>query len=226
MKAKWGSFVVDGRGKINGHVASKNRAGAYFRTKVTPSNPQTASQSDVRSRLSAFSQAWSGLTEAQRSAWNAAVTSWMTNNVFGDGIMPSGKNLFTRLNANTNLIGGSVLAVPPLPVATTTADISNLAISVGGTSLEFDFANAAAGQYLVIEATAPQTPGTYNASGRFRVIDTQQQTPAGTVDVWTEYVAKFGAPVAGQKVFIRVKSIVTATGQNTPYMTLSAIVAA
>jgi hypothetical protein len=226
MKAKWGSFVVDGRGKINGHVASKNRAGAYLRGKVTPSNPQTAAQSDVRARLSAFSQAWSGLTENQRAAWNAAVTSWMTNNVFGDGIMPSGKNLFTRLNANNNLIGGAVLSTPPLPVATTTADISNLAISVGGTSLEFDFANAAAGQYLVIEATAPQTPGTYNPSGRYRVIDTQQQTPAGTVDVWAEYVSKFGAPVAGQKVFLRVKSIVTATGQNTPYMALSAIVAA
>ena len=224
MKAKWGSFVVDGRGKINGHVASKNRSGAYFRTKVTPTNPQTAAQSDARSRLAQFSQAWSGLNDGARIAWNAAVTSWMTNNIFGDGVMPSGKNLYTRLNANLDLVGAASLNVPPLPIATTSADISNMIADVSANQIQFDFANADAGQELVIEATAPQTPGTYNASGRFRVISTQTQDPAGTINVWSEYVAKFGGPVAGQKVFIRVKSIVASTGQNTPYMTLSAIV--
>ena len=30
MKMKWGALVVDGRGKIGGQVASKNRAGAYL----------------------------------------------------------------------------------------------------------------------------------------------------------------------------------------------------
>ena len=39
MKIKFGSEVVDGRGKIGGHVYSKNKGGAYKRTKVTPSNP-------------------------------------------------------------------------------------------------------------------------------------------------------------------------------------------
>jgi len=47
MKMKFGAIVVDGRGKIGGHVASKNRGGAYLRTKVTPSNPQTGYQAAV-----------------------------------------------------------------------------------------------------------------------------------------------------------------------------------
>lgn len=226
MKAKWGALVVDGRGKIGGHVASKNRGGAYFRTKVTPTNPQTASQSEARSRLAAFSQAWSGLTASQRAAWNGAVNSWNSNNVFGDAVIPSGKELYTRLNANANLIGASAISVPPLHVATTTPNISGLSIDVSDTALEFDFANASAGQTMVVEATAPQTAGTYNPSGRYRVIKTIAQTTPATEDVWAEYVAKFGAPVAGQKVFLRVKAIVNATGQNTPYESLSAIVAA
>ena len=49
MKIKWGALVVDGRGKLGGHVAAQNRGGSYLRTKVTPSNPQTTFQTGVRS---------------------------------------------------------------------------------------------------------------------------------------------------------------------------------
>ena len=38
---KFGALVVDGRNKIGGQVASKNRAGAYLRNKVTPSKKRT-----------------------------------------------------------------------------------------------------------------------------------------------------------------------------------------
>lgn len=65
MKLKFGAIVVDGRGKIGGHVASKNGAGAYLRTKVTPTNPQTARQSFVRALFAAITAAWSGLTASQ-----------------------------------------------------------------------------------------------------------------------------------------------------------------
>ena len=59
MKLKFGAIVTDGRGKIGGHVASKNRSGAYLRTKVTPSNPNTVAQVQVRSILASLSQSWS-----------------------------------------------------------------------------------------------------------------------------------------------------------------------
>ena len=65
MKIKWGAMVVDGSGKLGGHVASKNRGGSYFRTKVTPTNPNSTSQAAVRSRLTALSQAFRALTIAQ-----------------------------------------------------------------------------------------------------------------------------------------------------------------
>ena len=50
MKAKFGSFIVDGRGKVNGHVISKNRAGSYIRTKVTPVNPRSTAQLTQRAK--------------------------------------------------------------------------------------------------------------------------------------------------------------------------------
>jgi len=84
MKIKFGALVVDGRGKIGGHVASKNRGGAYLRTKVTPVNPQTSFQNAVRNRLTAFAQAWRGLAASQRAAWNSSVSDFSKTDIFGD----------------------------------------------------------------------------------------------------------------------------------------------
>ena len=100
MKIKFGALVVAGRGKIGGHVASRNRAGAYLRTKVTPVNPATVYQVAVRNRLAGISTDWRGLTAAQRTAWNAAVSDYAKTDIFGDIRNPSGFNLHQKLNNN------------------------------------------------------------------------------------------------------------------------------
>ena len=76
MKLKFGAIVTDGRGKIGGHVMSKNRGGAYMRTKVTPSNPRSTAQTTVRSHLTTLSQGWRGLSATAIAAWNSAVSSF------------------------------------------------------------------------------------------------------------------------------------------------------
>lgn len=93
MKTKFGAIIVDGRGKIGGHVASKNRGGAYLRTKVTPANAQTSAQNQVRNLFTSLTQGWRGLTQAQRDAWNAAVLDYSRTDIFGDIRNPSGINL-------------------------------------------------------------------------------------------------------------------------------------
>lgn len=97
-KIKFGMMMTDARGKLGGQVFSKNRAGAYVRTKVTPVNPQTALQQEGRELLGALSTQWGLLTQAQIDQWNQAVDEWKTTDVFGDIKKPSGKNLFTKLN--------------------------------------------------------------------------------------------------------------------------------
>ena len=46
------AIVADIRNKLNGSVFSKNRYGAYVRTKVTPVNPQSTAQQNTRNNLS------------------------------------------------------------------------------------------------------------------------------------------------------------------------------
>jgi hypothetical protein len=53
-KIKFGMMMTDARGKLGGHVFSKNRSGAYVRTKVTPVNGQTTAQTGVRAIFGAI----------------------------------------------------------------------------------------------------------------------------------------------------------------------------
>ena len=112
-KIKWGAIVVDGRGKLGGHVFTKTKSGATMRTKVTPVNPQTSVQASARSRLGGNSQAWSSLSEEERRSWNALAQETSKTNVFGDQYFPTGKNLFTSVNNNLVMIGRSPVSEAP-----------------------------------------------------------------------------------------------------------------
>jgi len=52
------------------------------------------------------------------------------------------------------------------------------------------------------------------------------QSTASPIDIWTDYVARFGTPIAGQKVYAKVIPINNTTGQAGVVETVSAIVEA
>lgn len=228
MKMKFGAIVVDGRGKIGGHVASKNRGGAYLRTKVTPSNPQTSFQAAVRNRLTNFSQSWRGLTQTQRNAWNSAVSNFTKTDIFGDIKQPSGINLFIKLNANLDQVGVALILLPPLP-----ADVEAV-LTVSATADEalqgFDVAltpdpipvNTA----FVIEVTAQVSPGRNFLKNEFRVLTFATAAVIIPIDIAALYIARFGALIAGQKIGVRLQPVNMTTGQKGQALSTSLIVAA
>jgi hypothetical protein len=227
MKLKFGSLVVDGRGKIGGHVASKNRAGAYLRTKVTPVNPRSASQITVRARLGTLSIGWRGLTAAQRGSWNAAVGTWMKTDIFGDLRKPSGFNLYQRLNNNLAIVGIAALTLPPNPIAVSQLTLLTAAqVPAGATTLTFTATPTPALHNLVIKATMPLSQGKNFVKSEFRIVKFLAPATASPAVITTEYAAKFGGPgVAGQKVFFECFYIHSTTGQAGLPVQASAIVA-
>lgn len=229
MKAKFGSFIVAGSGKIGGHVASKNRGGAYLRTKVTPSNPQTSSQSNVRNIFTSLSQAWKGLTEDQRNAWNAAVSNFQRTDIFGDLKSPSGINLFQRLNNNLTQIGEPTLTEPPLPsevssvaIVAVQAVIATNALTIDVTPLPLPM-----GSGYVVRASAPVSPGISYAKNLMRVVSIESAGNPGPIDITTGYALKYGGVgQAGQKIFVDILPINSTTGQSGSITSGSCIVGA
>lgn len=211
-KVKYGEIVVDMRGKLGGHVHSRNRSGNYTRTKVTPNNPQTSYQTTVRNRLGTQSSAWSALTAAQRQAWNNAVDDFSRTNVFGDKVRPSGKNLYASLNNNLDSVGVAAVLVPPLPEAVEPISGVSITISLAGT-YAVAYTGTTAASDIQIWATTGLSQGTSNANNKFRLVEAIDGAVASPYDMKTAFDLRFGAPTLGTKVFIKLVVVNSTTGQ-------------
>ena len=224
-KIMFGMYMTDARGKQGGHVFSKNRAGAYVRTKVTPTNPRTIYQSAQRGLLTALSQAWRTLSQVERNAWNAAVVNFERTDVFGNLRRPTGKNLYTLINSNLINSGNAEVSLPPTP--TEQALIFNL-VSTGaaGTpalTIAADMSQFA-GSEIFIWATPQLSAGVGNPNANFRLLTVAPAVALFSESILAAYVARFGSLVAGQKVFIGLQPV-TSTGQAGVRQTSELIVA-
>lgn len=125
---KMGALAQDVRGSLNGSTFSRNRGGAYIRSKVSPVQPVSAYSKAVRTSFKANSQAWATtLTPTQRAAWTAfaAVHPWI--NVFGDSITLSGIAMYQALNQRLQLVGAVPLSSPPSSFVV--ADLGSVAVA-------------------------------------------------------------------------------------------------
>jgi hypothetical protein len=99
-KIKLSALVSDIKGKSNGSVFSKNKSGVYFRNNPSGGGKKSVKWDKQKSLLGSLSTQWKSLTPAQQEAWNDAVTNYQTTNAFGDLRIPSGYELFMRLNGS------------------------------------------------------------------------------------------------------------------------------
>lgn len=223
MKIKWGALVVDGRGKLGGHVAAQNRGGSYLRTKVTPSNPQSTFQTGVRNLFGNISAGWSTLTASQRAAWNSAVDDWKRTNIFGDLKIPSGKALYQRLNQQAQVVGYSALDTPPAKEDIPDSNVVVVAIDTTAQTI------TPTGLYNGTDATVQYfssgvvSAGTSFVKNLMRVFGHSNGAAFHPSTAYTHYVIRFGAPTPGEKIFIGFK-IVLPTGQASPMQVVEAIV--
>lgn len=218
MLIKFGSIVVDGRGKLGGQVYSKNRGGSYVRNNAIPVNPQTPFQQASRAILTQLSQQWSTLSQERIRAWNAATDKFKRNNIFGDAKKLSGKNLFTSLNKNLIEVNEDVLLDPPSPEDIVVPVKVTVGIEWDDGTLNFFVQpeSASSVEYLTIRATPVVSAGTSFIKNKLRVVEVKPNAnPQEEVDISASYVERFGIPQPGDKIFVGVSSTNLA-GQKSP----------
>ena len=219
MKIKMSALVSEIRNKLNGSVASKNRYGNYLRNKVTPVNPQTSYQQNVRQTLASISASWRDLTIAERASWNAGNVNFPFTDIFGDIRTLSGQALFVKLNSNLAKIGQPLIDVAPLPVGfaeiASTDDTGTLAAgAITVLEVELNIATLPANYSLAVYATPPINPGVSFVKPRFRFLGTTTVT-TNDADILSIYTSRFGAAAtAGQTVFVRMALVSEITGQQ------------
>jgi len=212
-KIQFGMMMTDARGKLGGQVFSKNRAGAYIRSKVTPSNPQTLDQQANRALLGSTSRGWSSLTDDQRTAWNAAVVNWPMKTIFGATAIPSGKSLYVMLNKNLLGIGSSEIATPPAKADTPILGLTSVIVDISEGTLTPVYSGITGSFVLQLRATPPLTQGTSNAKNRFRVIYAANDAGFDPNEAYATYVSRFGALTTGANVQFSIALISPVTGQ-------------
>lgn len=225
-------MMTDGRGKLGGQVASKNRSGAYVRTKVTPVNPNTSFQSAVRQRLVSLSKEWGHLSESDRNKWNVAANSgsWNKTDIFGDERRPTGKNLFTGINLVSLESTNTLLTRVPRKADFSQFSVTSLSVIIGDdVVVSVDVAEEpTVGTRWQVEATAPISPGRYYLKNLYRNIDNTIQVVEGAsqLTISNPYNYRFGAlgeEAVGQRIGVRIRQVLD--GQVTPWVEVSGLVA-
>lgn len=225
MKIQYGAGIVNGSGKLNGWVASRNRGGAFMRAKVTPLNPSTTAQQNARGILGALSTQWSQLTDAQRLSFNNAVQDFSRTDIFGDVRNPSGINLYVKLNANLINTGQAQIAAAPAKEEIIFSAISTVVMDVSSQSLVITLADELLDGSLVLAfATPTLTNGTRFVKNRLRSIGSVEIS-SNQITLGPEYVAKFGAFALGANIVVGFR-VITNTGQASTFQSQTATVQA
>lgn len=222
---KFGQIIAEARGSLAGTVFSRNTAGSYMRQKVSPVQPQTPAQLGVRALLTTTSQAWRGITAAQRLAWITVAETFTNINVFGDNVPLTGFGLFVKLNRDLQTIGEPIISDPPLQEAVVGFDSLSLIIDnsevIVDDKIQIAFApDIPADQKAVLYATAPLSPGINFVDSEFRQLGVIPAATASPFALGDVYIAKFGLiPPVGAKAFVKVRPVLTASGLSGTFLT-------
>jgi hypothetical protein len=217
-KAKYGGGIQDLRGSIAGQVHSRNTYGNYIRQKVSPVQPRTQRQLEIRELFTTLSRRFSQyLADGQQEAWRQAAASTPVRDVFGDSITLTGINLYNRLNSLRVLAGLDPLDEPP-PVEEVEA-LDDFTLNWNPTSFAFTAAFAPApvpsDRYLFIWATEPLNPGVAFVSHKLRLLTIIPPDTASPVELTGYYVARYGRLIPGKAIYVAAE-LVSETGWKGP----------
>jgi len=218
-------MMTDARGKLGGQVFSKNRGGAYVRTKVTPTNPQSVNQTVVRQLFGTIAQLWSTLSNTVRSEWNSAIEEWKTTDIFGDLRTPSGKALHQRLNQQAQVAGYGAIASPPAKLEMVSGVVTAGQLAIGVAEITITGAYAGADARVMLYATPQLSQGTKFVKDKLRNVYNSVANAFTPADAYDAYQTRFGVPTVGDNVYLGIVYVLP-SGQASPIQIIKATVVA
>jgi hypothetical protein len=195
-------------GKFGMSVTWPARNGLVRRILVTPANPRTDRQLEVRDLLSQQARRFDALTDAQQDAWNVAAAGYQSRPSLGQSGPLTGMQLFIRVNCKLGLLGQTQVDVPPEAPQFPDQAPQNLVITnTGGVVAVRLTCPTDPGETTVLRAS-PQQNSAVRACRNFRIIGVCPAPVAGAADITGLYTAEFGAVPVGKRLFVRASTMV------------------
>ena len=197
---------VPQEGKLGLTVTFPGRNGLIRRMKVTPRNPRTSAQQVIRQNLATQAAAYDQLTDVQQEAWIAAAAQIQSKPHLGQKGPLTGLQLFTKVNCALLAIGQAAVTAPPAKTLLSPLPIDGLDITNTGGNLTIRLhTTGAPPDGTMLRACAPQNSGCRRGVS-YRLLGTLGSPVANYVNITSAYTGRFGAPVAGKRVFVSVNA--------------------
>jgi len=209
-------------GSQAGTTASRNRFGQYLRTRATPVNPNSGAQGLVRARMAANSAAWRAITGAQRAGWADLGLSMVRSDSLGQSYTLQGNQAYASVNNNRLLSTLAIVADAPALVTPAVITSATITLTAASLSIAYTPTPMPAATYLAVYAS-PQRSAGRSYESDFRFIKLSAVAGATPLVALTEYTAKFGVPVLGNRIFFSLVAI--SLGFQSGPFTTSAVVA-
>jgi hypothetical protein len=230
-KVQFGNIVADARNAVGGIVYARNTWGAYIRQKVSPVQPRSPRQQEMRANLTELSKRWgTGLTEEQREAWRQFAAAFPIVDVFGNTIALTGIAAYQRVNRVRAILGLPPLDDPPANMDVVAPESVTLQITWEGSppglrlKVAFTPSPTPANHRLAVWATKGMSPGRAFVSSELRLVAVAPANQASPFDFTAFYLERLGLPSVGQKVFVEVRFVNETNGAQSRGLRASAIV--
>lgn len=204
------AIVTEIRGKIGGTVFQLGQGGFQAKRLAVPRDPKIPVQVTNRNNFLAGTTQWGTLTPTQMGTWNGAPDPGL-----------SAYATFVRKNAIMRYFEQTPFVSNPGTSSAATMDLRDTVIDNTQFLLtgRAPFEALPSGQQLAIKVTRQVSPGKQAFSptefATIIFIAGPHDFLASPVDIFTEYVAKFGALVTGRKLQFQSLQVVLATANTT-----------
>jgi hypothetical protein len=141
-------------------------------------------------------------------------------NSLGTTINLTGAQCFVKVNTVNVKNGDATVLVPPALPAFLAATTTGIVATAGTPTFNVTGVNPAAGTKFMVFAS-PQLSAGVTFNGKYVYLQTSQTFTTGNMAILTAYVARYGALIAGKRVFVKiVQSQAGMQDNGTVYTTL------
>ena len=192
-------------GTLGTTVSLKTRYGQVRRQYVKPRNPRSPAQMRIRSNLGRVAARWRALSDEQRGAWTIAARKARSRRRLGQSGYLTGCQFFIKINCARAAVGLSPLMDPPAAPDFDANPVSGLVITNtdGAIALKLKVSGTPDADIVVL-GIGPRSAGVSYA-WNFVTLGLLPAPSRGLSDITDLYVARFGVPAAGMRVFIRTR---------------------
>lgn len=195
-------------GSLAGVTSSHNRFGQYRRTRAIPVNPNSTQQGVVRARMSANAATWRTLTSAQRAGWSDLADNMTRSDALGSSYTLNGFLAYCSVNNNNVAAGNAVVADAPALTTPATILTAVITLTAAALSVAYTVTPLAAGARL-FTFVSPQRSAGRNFESDYRLLAVSAAAAASPANVYAAYVAKFGVPIVGNRIFFSFTTYLT-----------------